>query len=153
MKYISHRGNLNGVILEKENSLEYIQSALDYGVDVEIDLRMKNNTPFLGHDVAQYSVSKDWLSDRLANLWIHIKEYEALVWIMEHLPDSMYFCHESDKYTLTSNGYVWSHDCTNNMTNRCIIPLLTKDCVLTYNKIGFYAVCSDFIFNCKGKFE
>lgn len=153
MKYISHRGNLNGINAEKENSPDYIQMALDFGVDVEIDLRIKNKIPYLGHDKPQYPIDKQWLETRISNLWIHVKEYEALVWLMNNVPNSMYFCHENDKYTLTSNGFVWSHDLSNNMTNKCIIPLLDKQSVSNYNKSGFYAVCSDYIIDCKEKFK
>ena len=153
MIYISHRGNLNGIVAGRENSLDYIQEALDYGVDVEIDLRMKNNEPYLGHDEAQYLISKEWLNFRKNKLWIHVKEYQALVWLMNNIPDAMYFCHESDRYTLTSNGYIWSHDLSNNMTDKCIIPLLDLNSVNSYNKIDFYAVCSDFILDCKEKFK
>ena len=153
MIYISHRGNLDGILKDKENSLQYIQTALDYGVHVEIDLRMKDGQPYLGHDKPQYPVTKQWLQERTDKLWIHVKEYEALVWLMEHLPNSMFFCHEADRYTLTSNGYIWSHDLNNNMTDKCIIPLLDLVSVNSYNKTGFYAVCSDFIVDCQRKFD
>ena len=50
MILISHRGNVNGSILEKENSLEYIDNAICLGYDVEIDIWYKDNTIWLGHD-------------------------------------------------------------------------------------------------------
>ena len=34
MILISHRGNLNGVNVKKENSVDYIEEALDQGFDV-----------------------------------------------------------------------------------------------------------------------
>ena len=37
MKFISHRGNLNGPIEEYENHPEYILEALKKGFNVEID--------------------------------------------------------------------------------------------------------------------
>ena len=36
MRYISHRGNLDGKNTEHENNPNYIQKALDIGFDVEL---------------------------------------------------------------------------------------------------------------------
>ena len=151
MIYISHRGNLIGVVPERENSLSYIDECLNAGFHCEIDLRMRNGLPHLGHDYAQYPVSGSWLWQRKDRLWIHVKEYDALVWLTEEsgIPEPMYFCHESDRYTLTSNGYIWSHDLKNKMTDKCIVPLLSLESVYNYNQSGFYAVCSDFVEECK----
>ena len=151
MIYISHRGNLNGIIHERENSLDYIQECLDAGYECEIDLRMKDGVPHLGHDTPDHPVSAEWLLHRATKLWIHVKEYEALVWLMQHLPNSKFFCHEGDRYTLTSNGWIWSHDMDNKMTEQCIIPLLSKDSVQSYSRSGFGAVCSDYIVDCVEK--
>ena len=38
MKLISHRGNLNGRIPERENHPDYIDEAIEAGYDVEIDI-------------------------------------------------------------------------------------------------------------------
>ena len=42
MKYISHRGNLDGRNLKTENSPNQIDTVLSLGYDVEIDLRFLN---------------------------------------------------------------------------------------------------------------
>lgn len=152
MIYISHRGNLNGIVAEQENSLSYIQQAIDHGVHVEIDLRLQNGQLFLGHDYCQYTVSAEWLEERKHKLWIHIKDWEALRWITECGIDFWFFCHQSDAYTLTSNGYIWSHDLTNTPTNLCIIPVLSKESVTEYRQTEQYAVCSDYILDCQTKF-
>lgn len=151
MIYISHRGNLNGIIHERENSPAYIQECIDAGYECEIDLRMKDGVPHLGHDTPDHPVSVEWLGSRADMLWIHVKEYEALVWLMEHLPSAKFFCHEGDRYTLTSNGWVWSHDLHNLMTSKCIVPLLSKESVQSYSQNGFGAVCSDYILDCVEK--
>lgn len=150
MIFISHRGNLNGIITEKENSPEYVENCLAAGFHCEIDLRMKNGVPHLGHDTADYPVAAEWLRD--SRLWIHVKEYEALVWLKQNCPTAKYFCHESDKYTLVSNGMIWSHDLTNPMNSFCVIPLLSKEQVESYGQTGFGAVCSDFVFDCVKKY-
>jgi hypothetical protein len=151
--FISHRGNLNGVDPERENSPEYINKCLALGFDCEIDLRMKNGIPHLGHDTPDYQIDAEWILKRSRMLWIHVKEYGALIWLLENCPDSTYFCHESDRYTLVSNGMVWSHDLSNQMNEYCVIPLLSKESVDSYGQVGFGAVCSDFIYDCVAKFR
>jgi len=152
MIYISHRGNLNGVNPELENSPVYIDKAIINGFDCEIDLRMKDHIPHLGHDTPDYAITAEWICKRRQHLWIHVKEYDALIWLLKTCPDTNYFCHESDRYTLVSNGYIWSHDLKNTMTDRCIVPLLSKESVTEYRQDGFYAVCSDYIYDCVEKF-
>ena len=150
MIFISHRGNLNGVNVDRENSPKYIEECLKAGFHCEIDLRIKNGSPYLGHDTPDYLVDADWLRD--SRLWIHVKDYKALVWLKENCPTAKYFCHESDKYTLVSNGMIWSHDLDNEMNSFCVIPLLSKEAVLSYRQTGFGAVCSDYIHECVRRF-
>ena len=58
MIYISHRGNINGPNKKLENNPNYITDAINKGFDVEIDVNYKNSNFYLGHDKAQYLVSK-----------------------------------------------------------------------------------------------
>lgn len=154
MIYISHRGNLNGIKPELENAPTYIDECIHRGFDCEIDLRMRDGMPHLGHDTPDFVVSASWLNNRKDRLWIHVKEYEALVWLMEHCPECKFFCHESDRYTLISNGWIWSHDLTNKMTEKCVVPLLSKESIDAYSQEPtFGAVCSDFVFDCMEKFD
>ena len=150
MLYIAHRGNLAGPIPDQENRPEYIDQAIAAGYDVEIDLRTKEQKLFLGHDSPDHEISLNWLEKRKKNLWIHIKDYGALVAVMD--TDLMYFCHEQDKYTLTSNGYIWSHDLNNQMNDRCIVPLLSSEQVENYKQTNFYAVCTDYVLESVQKF-
>lgn len=53
---ISHRGNLNGPD-SRENHPDYIDTAIESGYQVEIDLRFDGNF-YLGHDDPQYKVSE-----------------------------------------------------------------------------------------------
>lgn len=146
MIHISHRGNVNGIDHSMENNPKYIDEALSKGFDCEIDLRMKDGIPYLGHDTPDHPLDTQWFSERASRLWVHIKEYEALVWLMINFPNAIYFCHESDRYTLVSNGMIWSHDLTNTMTSRCIVPLLSLESVHNYtHQNEFGAVCSDYV--------
>ncbi len=69
MILISHRGNLNGVIVERENSIDYVEEALSQGFDVEIDVWDIFGSYFLGHDEPKYLVKKDFL--KIDGLWCH----------------------------------------------------------------------------------
>ena len=52
MKLISHRGNINGKHEKFENNPNYIDTAIEQGYDVEIDVWFISETFFLGHDDA-----------------------------------------------------------------------------------------------------
>ena len=153
MKLISHRGNLSEIDPSKENHPQQIQTCIDAGYDVEIDLRMKNGIPHLGHDEPQYVIDKEWVKERKNFLWIHVKDYEALNWLMEQVPDATYFCHQSDDFTLVNNGYIWLHNLNVDITEKCVIPLLDlKD----LEKFDFKSqpalsrICTDYVIQAKG---
>ena len=58
MYLISHRGNLNGIQKNRENSPSYINEAIEKGYNVEVDVRYEKNKFFLGHDFNQYEINK-----------------------------------------------------------------------------------------------
>ena len=43
MIYISHRGNVDGPVKDKENNIDHIQKALNKGFEVEVDVRFNKN--------------------------------------------------------------------------------------------------------------
>jgi len=51
MILISHRGNVSGPNPKMENSPLFIQSALEQGFNVEIDVWYKDKKFYLGHDI------------------------------------------------------------------------------------------------------
>ena len=55
IKLIAHRGNLEGKDL-RENAPEFLQSAIDKGFDIEVDIRYINGEWWLGHDGPQYQI-------------------------------------------------------------------------------------------------
>ena len=78
MILISHRGNLNGKIVERENHPDYIDEAINLGYDVEIDIWVVEGYIFLGHDRPDTKIDIGWLTDRSDKLWIHFKNTDAL---------------------------------------------------------------------------
>jgi len=153
MLYIAHRGNIDGINSSRENSPSYIQEALDAGYDVEIDLWTPNGIPHLGHDYPQYKVTEKWLAERKKHLWIHAKTFAAASWLATSNHEFEYFCHQSDSCTLTASNFIWLHDLAQIPNHNCVIPLLSKDQVKKYKYKNIGAVCSDFILDCKQKFQ
>lgn len=104
-KIISHRGNLIGRNVPRENSPSYLMEALDRGLDVEVDIWIVDNKCFLGHDEPQYLIDFDFLTERKEKFWIHAKNIEAASFL--RYEDLNWFWHENDKMVLTSKGYPW----------------------------------------------
>lgn len=145
MKIISHRGNINGLVPEKENRPSYIDSAIQLGYDVEVDLRINNNEFWLGHDEAQYRVELSWMSLRKDKIWFHCKDIESALVLANLDQYYQFFCHSQDPYVCTNNGYFWVHDLTGKINDKCIIPLLSKEDIEKYNNNRPYAICTDFV--------
>jgi glycerophosphoryl diester phosphodiesterase len=143
MILISHRGNLIGPNPLKENSLQYIQEALDKGFDVEIDIWLNDGIFYLGHDAIQYEVTLDWLNKRKNNLWIHCKNIEAIEWFNGSLETYNYFWHQEDTVTLTSKSFIWAYP-GKQPINRSIavMPEIFND-----DLNSCIGICSDYIQN------
>lgn len=111
MKLIAHRGNLFGPNPDLENSPKYLLNAANQGFDVEVDLWVKDNKLFFGHDGPLYRITPRTLARLSYHAWIHCKNVEALEWCKEQdFWDSLhYFWHQKDSYTLTSRGYIWTY--------------------------------------------
>lgn len=148
MNIISHRGNLKGPDCSIENKPEQIDLCISMGFEVEIDLRLKDKKPFLGHDSPQYEVTSEWIENRKDNLLIHVKDFDGLVWLRENNPKSRYFCHHNDDYTLISNGDVWIHNLEIGLNNDCVIPLIDENSLKEFNfsKNEVKGICTDHVF-------
>lgn len=105
MILISHRGNLDGPIPDKENSPSYINDALQKGFDVEVDVWYNDGSWFLGHDEPQYPIDLGFLKN--PHLWCHAKNIDAL---RNMLNNNVHcFWHQEDEHTLTSKGWIWAY--------------------------------------------
>jgi len=137
MIFISHRGNINGINKKSENNPKYIQSAINKGFNVEIDVWYKDAF-YLGHDRPQFKVTKRFLENK--KLWCHAKNLEALEKLQKI--NTKHFWHQEDDYTLTSNGFIWTYP-GKKLSNKsiCVLPELKK------NKLPKFisGICSDFI--------
>ena len=96
MKLIAHRGNVQGP-QDTENSPSYLDSAIENGFDVEIDVRYDrySHNWYLGHDFAQYKIDWQWLLSRQDNLWIHCKNLDAITQLHD-FPNFNFFWHQAE---------------------------------------------------------
>lgn len=142
MRYlISHRGNINGKEVSKENSPEFIQNALDLNFDVEIDVWRVGESIYLGHDEPQYLIDFNWLFERQEKLWIHCKSLETLTFFNLNSNSYNYFFHDQDAATLTSKGFIWAYPGKQPVLNSiAVLPETNND-----DLSKCIGVCSDFI--------
>lgn len=139
MILISHRGNINGKLSERENHPEYIDEAITAGYDVEIDMWWVDDRTYLGHDKPQYEVDDKWLGKRADKLWVHCKNVELLNWIRSTILH--YFWHEEDTLTLTSKQYIWVYPGKQPIKGSiAVMPELYDD-----NISECSGICSDYI--------
>lgn len=104
MKIIAHRANLNGPDRKTENTQETISDAIKLGFDVETDIWCVDDVLYMGHDYDKKRFWKntlDFLIEHSDKLWVHCKNIEALVYLLE-FPELNIFGHDNDNYVLTS---------------------------------------------------
>ena len=144
MILISHRGNVEGKNLERENHPDYIDEAIALDYDVEIDIWMIKGVLFLGHDEPQYNIIQQWIHERFDKLWIHCKNIEAIEWF--NMFDGFnYFWHENDTLTLTSRGAIWVYPGKQPIKGSiAVMPEIYND-----NLDNCLGICSDYIQNYK----
>lgn len=138
MILISHRGNLSGTDLKKENTPEQICKVLSLGYHCEIDLWKVGDFFYLGHDEPQYKIDFKFLKNN-KNLWIHAKNLEAL----NSLPNDLrYFWHQTDDYTLTSDNIIWTFPDKQVCENSVIVDKNKNWRSKNYKCLG---ICTDWI--------
>jgi hypothetical protein len=146
MILISHRGNLNGPLINNENKPEYIDQAIKKGYDVEIDIWFLENELYLGHDIPTYKTSLDWLENRCLHLWIHCKNVEAFSEFRRLFLNNNkfnFFWHETDTAVLTSLGFIWAYPGKQPIElSIAVMPEIEKD-----NIEVCVGICSDYISN------
>jgi hypothetical protein len=144
MKFIAHRGNVFGPNVKLENSPEYINKAISMGYDVEVDLWVKDNKFFLGHDYPHYKVDLNFINKICLKTWFHCKNKEALEKVKFVSSDINYFWHQTDDYTITSKGYFWTYPGKEAIDNSVILfPENVKEYLNISKKI--YGICSDYV--------
>ena len=143
LTFISHRGNINGKDVAKENSIEYLLAAMDDGYDIEFDVWHVDGKFWLGHDKPQWFVDYSFLQGE--KKWVHCKNMEAFCKLHDD-PSVNCFWHENDKYTLTSKLYVWAmvgeQVCRGAI---CVLPEYSKRIYKLEEMECCAGICSDYI--------
>ena len=139
MIQIAHRGNLEGSNAALENDPQYVDSALDQGFHAEVDLWVVPAGLFLGHDLGNYPITINWLHERADKLWIHCKNLLALKELVAY-KNLNYFWHQTDDFTLTSKGFIWTFPYKPTCEKSVIVNLgpsqsISPEC---------YGVCTDY---------
>ena len=138
MKLIAHRGNTDGEKKSLENSIDYIQDAIDQGFDAEIDVWGKDDSVYLGHDKPQYKCPMSFLISNSSKLWIHCKNLEAMHTLRE-FESLNFFWHEKDKFTLTSKSFIWTYP-GNKACNKSVIVMRN---IKEHNGEICFGICAD----------
>jgi hypothetical protein len=138
--FISHRGNIDGRIINVENSPSYIEQTLFHGYDVEIDVWLVGENFYLGHDEPQYRIEESFLEND--KLWCHAKNDYAFYTMLRNNKIHC-FWHQNDDFVLTSKGIPWVYP--NKFVSKdgiWVLPELT-----TYKNIiiDCLGICSDYI--------
>ena len=107
MRFISHRGNLNGKDEKNENRPEIILHTISMGFDVEIDVWEKDRYLFLGHDSPDHKIDIKFLENLGDHAWIHAKNISAVEILSK--TNLRWFWHENDAFTLTSKNEIWAY--------------------------------------------
>lgn len=136
LKLIAHRGNTNGPD-ERENHPDYLLNTLNKGYDCEADVWVIDGKILLGHDAPTYPVKVGFIS--MPGFWLHAKNLDALHFILTK--NLICFWHESDRYTLTSNGLIWAN-LGMPVTSRTIIVTLNLNDTIEGQP---YGICSDYV--------
>jgi len=142
MLIISHRGNLEGENESTENSPSQIETAINFGYDVEIDLWLIDNDFMLGHDKPEHPISLDWLVSNEKFLWVHCKNFEAIDYLSKNQINLNYFFHDSDDLTLTSRNFMWIYP-KKTYSNNSVIVCKDYDEFTNYLKKPPLGVCTD----------
>lgn len=138
--YISHRGNIDGRVINAENSPEQISFALSQGFEVEIDVWFVEDSFYLGHDEPLYLIEETFLEND--KLWCHAKNEESFYKMLSN-PNIHSFWHQTDDFTLTSKGIPWVFPGKKISENSIwVLPEKTPYKNIILNCLG---ICSDYI--------
>jgi hypothetical protein len=146
MKPISHRGNLEGKIGSNENTTHYVNQAMEKGYDVEIDVRFKDNTLYMGHDEPDEEIIPDWLLKNADRLWIHCKDLDSMIFISKSpiLHNQLnYFGHSQDPFVLTSKGFLFCLP-SDNLDSNCVLVMPEHFNFTLKPSNNAYAVLTDY---------
>lgn len=130
IKIISHRGNVFGPDLSRENTVRSVIECIDkYNLDVEIDVRVDdNNNIILGHDepgTSRHTLTEfnEMFLKYESRLWVHCKNIQSLIFFVKQTKYNS-FGHDNDEFVLTSKGYIFTRPGILNTDTITVMPEL-----------------------------
>lgn len=140
MIFIAHRGNTSGPNTAYENTVDYMNEALDQGYHVECDIQLYNGALWFGHDGPHTPVNTEFLNNR--NIIAHAKSVDALAVLIKMGVHC--FFHDRDDCTFTNRGYVWCYPGVYAPTEKAIwLDIHGYGQKLPENIPGIYGICGD----------
>lgn len=136
MIIISHRGNTEGHDSKTANCPDHISKVLETGLHCEVDVWKIKDKYFLGHDESGYDINLNFLKND--KLWCHAKNLESLQGMLDN--NIHCFWHQTDDYTLTSKGYIWTFP----KKEVCSMSVIVHKGPDWRDKYNCYAVCTDY---------
>jgi glycerophosphoryl diester phosphodiesterase len=105
----SHRGNIWGPNIERENTLDYIDEAINarFGVEIDVWLHSDNNI-YLGHDEPTTLVSYEYLILRHDQLLLHAKNISAFTYFSSRTRFNTFF-HTEEAIVYSTSGNIIVH--------------------------------------------
>lgn len=105
MRFISHRGNIEGPNSLKENHPEYIREALRSNYDVQVDVWFNSGAFYLGNNAPQHKIEIDFLVND--KIWCWARNYESLERMVRYRGIHCFWS-EKDLFSLTSKSFIWA---------------------------------------------
>ena len=139
MLLISNKGNIEGENLDLENTPDYIESTINQGYNVKIDLKYKNDKLYLGEITSDTEVEWSWLLKWSDYLWINCRDTKTLSFFLENGQKFNFFYNYLDLVTMTSKGFAWSVE--NPDSKGTIVYDIDND----LNPIDVLGVCSNWV--------
>ena len=142
MLFISHRGNVEGSLPEKENTISYIDDAVDLlNLDVMVDVIGIGGYLYLGTHTPKEKLPLEYLDS--PKFWFHCNNPEALEYF-KVFSKVKYFWHDEDAYSLISNKKVLVH------SGEILLPgsiaLLPESNEHGHSLWNCHAVCTNYVF-------
>ena len=140
---ISHRGNLNGINNDLENTKQYINNTLNKGYYVLVDVFLLGSKHLaLGIDNPVEPVELEFLKQ--LKIIVRTKDIKCFQFLLENQVHCFY--QDFNSTTLTNGGLIWTSN-SNILTKKCIyaMPEWNLEDISICNTMPCSGICSNFI--------
>ena len=148
---ISNCGNTNGINLEKQNTIDYVQSAIDENFIVVVDVwKNRNNNLFLGTYEPSYLVDLNFLKKE--TIICRAKTLNTFEYLL--LNNIHCFMDGKDDFILTSQKLIWTYPGKQIVFNSIInMPEYLLPDISSILPLRCKGICSNYIQGIKKQLE